>query len=69
MADQYSQSDPCVSPTQVWSSLAIDLKARAVWLLAQLAFNLVTAQAEPTTQEALDVTVSSHICQNSPRSS
>ena len=54
MADQFSQSDLCVLPTQVWSSLATDLKAHAVWLLAQLAFNLVTAQTEPTTKEALD---------------
>src|SRR5215510_12328365 len=69
MADQFSQSDLCVLPTQVWSSLATELKAHAVWLLAQLAFNLVTAQTEPTTKEALDVTVSSYICQNPPRSS
>ncbi len=38
-------TDRLVSPTQVWAQLAADLQARAVRLMAQLAFNLVAAQS------------------------
>ena len=36
---------PVVTPAQVWAALATDLQVRAIWLLAQLAFNQIAAQA------------------------
>jgi len=60
MSDQPTPSDRCVLPTQVWSALATDLKTRVIWLLAQLAFNFVIAQAERDSQEVSDVTVPPH---------
>jgi hypothetical protein len=64
MSDQSRQVAHLVSPTQVWAALASDLKAHAVWLLAQLAFNLVIAQAVRPTKEAPDVTAASQQPQN-----
>ena len=58
MSDQSAPSDRCVSPAQVWSALATECKTRVVWLLAQLAFNLVIAQGECTTQEVSHATLS-----------
>jgi sugar phosphate isomerase/epimerase len=43
-----TQSSPAncpVSPAQVWAHLAIELQERAIRLMAQLAYNLVTAQS------------------------
>ena len=51
MSDQPVSSERCVSPTQVWPALATECKTRVVWLLAQLAFNLVIAQVECNVQE------------------
>jgi hypothetical protein len=39
--------DDSVTPAHVWASLAIDLQGQAIWLLTQLAMNLVTAHTEP----------------------
>ena len=44
--------DPLVSPAQVWARLAADYQTRAIRLLAQLAFNLLVAQADSLVQEA-----------------
>ncbi len=55
MSHQTSQANHFVLPAQVWPALASDLQADAVWLLAQLAFNLVTAQAEQSSEEVSDV--------------
>jgi hypothetical protein len=60
MSVQPTPSDRCVLPAQVWSALATDLKTRAVWLLARLAFNLVVAQAGRDSQEVSDATVPPH---------
>jgi hypothetical protein len=38
--------DDPVAPARVWASLAIDLQGQAIWLLTQLAMNLVTAHTE-----------------------
>ncbi len=53
-----SQANHFVLPAQVWPALASDLQADAVWLLAQLAFNLVTAQAEQPSEEVSDASSS-----------
>jgi hypothetical protein len=58
MSDQSAPSERCVSPAQVWPALAPECKTRVVWLLAQLAFNLVIAQGECTTQEVSHATLS-----------
>jgi hypothetical protein len=59
MSDQPTSSDPCASPAEVWSALATDLQTRVIWLLAQLAFNLVMAQTEHDSQEVSNVTITS----------
>lgn len=46
MSVQPSPVTSLVSPAQVWARLAADLQARAIRLMAQLAFNLVAARAE-----------------------
>jgi hypothetical protein len=58
MSDQLAPSERCVSPTQVWPALATECKTRVVWLLAQLAFNLVMAQVEGNSQEVSHATLS-----------
>ena len=60
MSDPPTPSDRGVLPAQIWSALATDLKTRVIWLLAQLAFNLVIAQAEQDSQEVSNVTVPPH---------
>jgi hypothetical protein len=58
MSDQPAPSERCVSPDQVWPALATECKTRVVWLLAQLAFNLVLAQVECTPQEVCHAALS-----------
>ncbi len=58
MPHQSSQAHHFVLPAQVWPALAADLQADAVWLLAQLAFNLVIAQKEQSREEVSDVSSS-----------
>jgi hypothetical protein len=60
MSDLPASSDRGVLPAQIWSALATDFKTRVIWLLAQLAFNLVIAQAERDSQEVPNVTVPPH---------
>ncbi len=45
--------DDPVAPAHVWASLAIDLPGQAIWLLTQLAMNLVTAHTEPCRHKEL----------------
>jgi hypothetical protein len=52
MSVQSSPATPIVSPAQVWARLAADLQARAIRLMAQLAFNLVAAQSDLPIREA-----------------
>ena len=42
------------TPTQVWSHLAADRRHRAIRCVAQLAFNVVTADANPSSREVPD---------------
>ncbi len=60
MASQSPPSDHCVSPVQVWAQLAADCRARAIRLMAQLAFKLVMAQSDSPIQEAQHAVVSQH---------
>jgi hypothetical protein len=60
MSDLPTPSDRGVLPAQIWSALATDLKTRLIWLLAQLAFNVVIAQAERNSEEVSNVTVRPH---------
>jgi hypothetical protein len=41
-----------VLPAQVWARLAADFQARAIRLMAQLAFKLVAAQSDSPIQES-----------------
>jgi hypothetical protein len=40
-----SPLDVCVVPTEVWASLTTDLKQQVIFLMAQLAFNLLADQS------------------------
>jgi hypothetical protein len=46
MSQKTPSAGLCVSPSQIWTRLAADLRDRAMRLMAQLAFNLVVAQSE-----------------------
>jgi len=52
MSHPFSATDRRISPAQVWARLAADYRARAIRLMAQLAFNLVAAQADSPIKEA-----------------
>jgi hypothetical protein len=45
--------DDPVAPAYGWASLAIELQGQAIWLLTQLAMNLVTAYTEPCMHKEL----------------
>jgi hypothetical protein len=64
MSDQSTISDHHALPAEVWSALTTELRARVIWLLAQLAFNLVMAQTEHNSQEVSNVTVTSQQSQD-----
>ena len=53
MAHSVEAFDDSVAPAHVWASLAIDLQGQALWLLTQLAMNLVTAYTEPCMHKEL----------------
>lgn len=55
------------SPTHVWADLSAKHRAQVIYLMAQLAFNFVEAQAITIYQEKSHVTVNSS--EDSPRSS
>jgi len=46
MSVQPSPLDVPTLPAQVWASLANDLKQQVIFLMAQLAFNLMADQAD-----------------------
>ena len=57
MTMQLPPNENLVAPTQVWPVLTPDLKVQVIWLLAQLTFNVVTAQTEHSSQaETNDIT-------------
>jgi hypothetical protein len=60
MSQPVSSIDCRVSLAQVWAQLAVDLRARAIRLMAQLALNLVVAQADSPLQEACYVVPTQH---------
>lgn len=49
-----------ISPAQVWVCLTADHRARAIRLMAQLAFNLVAAEADSPIKESDHVTPTRH---------
>ena len=53
MSYELPSAEVPVSPAQVWARLAVDCRTRAIRLMAQLAFNLVVAQTDLTTKEAV----------------
>jgi hypothetical protein len=55
------------SPAHVWTGLGAKQRAEAIYLMAQLAFNLIEAQAITIHQEKSHVTVNSS--EDSPRPS
>jgi hypothetical protein len=64
MSHQSSATDCHVSPAQVWVRLAVDCRARAIHLMAQLAFKLVAAQSDSRVKEC-NHAVSCHHAQSS----
>jgi hypothetical protein len=52
MSHLSSATDRRISPAHVWARLAADYRARAIRLMAQLAFNLVAAQADSPIKES-----------------
>jgi hypothetical protein len=51
MTDQPASTERHVAPVHVWTRLAADRQARAIRLMAQLAFNLVLAQFDLPVKE------------------
>jgi hypothetical protein len=52
MSHTFFATDRRVLPAQVWARLTADCRERAIRLMAQLAFNLVAAQAESPLKES-----------------
>lgn len=52
MSRVFFAADRRVLPAQVWVRLTADCRERAIRLMAQLAFNLVAAQAESPLKES-----------------
>jgi hypothetical protein len=53
MSHLSSATDCRVSSAQVWARLAAEYRAQVIRLMAQLAFNLVAAQADSPIQESV----------------
>jgi hypothetical protein len=51
MSASTAPSNNSVAPTKVWAALNADLQGRVIRLLAQLAFNLLTAHINPTAKK------------------
>ena len=60
MSHAFFATDRRVLPAQVWARLAADCRERAIRLMAQLAFNLVAAQAESPIKESDHVVPTDH---------
>ena len=46
---------PCVLPTEVWQYLSSEHRAKIIQCMAQLAFNLLKAQVDSSSEEANNV--------------
>jgi hypothetical protein len=57
---------PSVAPAQVWLRLAADLRQQTIGLMAQLAYNFVTAQPAGPVQEAQACSLSSQPIKSVP---
>jgi hypothetical protein len=60
MSHAFFATDRRVLPAHVWARLAADCRERAIRLMAQLAFNLVAAQAESPIKESDHVVPTDH---------
>lgn len=60
MSNQSPAIAPPMSPAQVWARLTADHRARAIRLMAQLAFNLVAAQPDSPIKECDHVIPTQH---------
>jgi hypothetical protein len=60
MSHAFFATDRRVLPAQVWARLAADCRERAIRLMAQLAFNLVAAQAESPIKKSDHVVPTDH---------
>lgn len=58
MSEQRDSTNYSVVPSQVWLNLTTDLKVKVIWLLSQLAFNLVITQPEQSRKEVSDANTS-----------
>ena len=63
MSDQSLAIARPIAPAQVWVCLTADHRARAIRLMAQLAFNLVAAEADSPVKES-DYVIPTHHTQN-----
>jgi hypothetical protein len=59
-----TSSDNPVTLTQIWAALNAELQGSVIRLLAQLAFNLLTAQTEPSINKETVYAASSDQPQN-----
>lgn len=57
-------SNDSVTLVQIWAALNADLQGAVIRLLAQLAFNLLTAQTEPSINKEVPHVISSDQSQN-----
>lgn len=55
MINRPASAERSVVPVHVWTRLAADRRARAIHLMAQLAFNLVLAQSDLIAKETKHV--------------
>lgn len=65
MSHPVGPTDPSVPLAHIWISLAADRRGQAIRLMAQLAFNLITAESKPSRPESTHA-IPSHAVQNSP---
>jgi hypothetical protein len=66
MSVSTAPSAKSVSPAQIWATLNADLQGRVIRFLAQLAFNLLTAQTEPPINKENVHVISADQSQDSP---
>jgi len=59
-----TSSDDSMTLAQIWSALNADLQGSVIRLLAQLAFNLLTAQTESSINKEAPYAISSDQSQN-----
>jgi hypothetical protein len=64
MSASTATSADSIAPIKVWAALNADLQGRVIRLLAQLAFNLLTAHINPTPNQEASNAHSSEQSQN-----